>query len=362
MKSVILCLFLMFVTFCFAEEDIIQSKHLLSSTAQKDLENSGGSVEFAWIPEVSLQYALSDLLSFQAEYSFHSSIDLRWNDDISSEDIDTKSYRAWLRLSIPQAELRVGLQRLSFGSAQILRPLQWFDRINPLDANEMTGGVDAILWRYYFVNSANLWCWLIQSDGELLGNEYIPSQKDGYQMGGRIQYPFQYLDTAISYHRRELILSPSDSGIEHRIGIDLRHDSFASMWFESSASLFQDEQVDFHSSSLSAMLGMDYTVGIGNGLHAVMESMLLASIATELYNIRRQESYTALMLDYPLGILDHVTLLNLYDWEERSSLHSFLWRRTYDHLGLELGISHDLNRDFYYQPYQMIHLKIQYNI
>ena len=61
------------------------------------------------------------------------------------DDIDTdgtlKPYRMWLRLSTSQLEIRAGLQKINFGSAALLRPLMWFDRIDPRDPLQLTDGV-----------------------------------------------------------------------------------------------------------------------------------------------------------------------------------------------------------------------------
>jgi len=77
----------------------------------------------------------------------------------SSFDIAAKPYRAWLRYSAPRFEARLGLQKLNFGSATMLRPLQWFDRLDPRDPLALTDGVYAGLARYYFPNDANVWTW-----------------------------------------------------------------------------------------------------------------------------------------------------------------------------------------------------------
>jgi len=52
-----------------------------------------------------------------------------------------KLYRGWARISTDNAELRVGLQKINFGSATLLRPLMWFDRIDPRDPLQLTDGV-----------------------------------------------------------------------------------------------------------------------------------------------------------------------------------------------------------------------------
>ena len=67
-----------------------------------------------------------------------------------------KPYRASLRVSSEQWEIRAGLQKISFGSATLLRPLMWFDGIDPRDPLKLTDGVYGLLGRYYFLNNANI--------------------------------------------------------------------------------------------------------------------------------------------------------------------------------------------------------------
>ena len=52
-----------------------------------------------------------------------------------------------------------GLQKINFGSATMLRPLMWFDQVDPRDPLQLTDGVWGVLGRYYFLNNANIWLW-----------------------------------------------------------------------------------------------------------------------------------------------------------------------------------------------------------
>ena len=64
-----------------------------------------------------------------------------------------------MRYSSDQFELRLGLQKINFGSASMLRPLMWFDQMDPRDPLHLTDGVWGLLARYYFLNNANIWLW-----------------------------------------------------------------------------------------------------------------------------------------------------------------------------------------------------------
>ena len=56
-------------------------------------------------------------------------------------------------------ENRLGLQKIDFGSALLIRPLQWFNQIDPRDPLRLTNGVYGILFRQYFNDNSNIWLW-----------------------------------------------------------------------------------------------------------------------------------------------------------------------------------------------------------
>lgn len=81
------------------------------------------------------------------------------------------------QLSGRVSELRLGLQKINFGSAQLFRPLMWFDKMDPRDPLQMTDGVWGALYRYYFRNNGGTsplqygqQVVLIRGDTQLLGS------------------------------------------------------------------------------------------------------------------------------------------------------------------------------------------------
>ena len=71
----------------------------------------------------------------------------------------------------------------------LLRPLNWFDRVDPRDPLQITAGVDAALIRAYFPNDANLWLWAVLAESEPKGWEVAPTVGDSGEFGGRLQWP-----------------------------------------------------------------------------------------------------------------------------------------------------------------------------
>jgi hypothetical protein len=362
MRIILTALITLFTFQVMALSENVDVKNRLSMLGVLDFIQRSEGLELSWVPEISLSQDLGKGFQLQGEYSLQARLDQAWHEQGQSADINAESYRYWFRLSNPQAELRAGLQRLNFGTAQILRPLQWFDRINPLDMNEETKGVQALLYRYYFVNNANVWLWGILGENTPKGNEILASQDNALEFGGRFQHPLPYSETALSFHTRALEVHPGITVREYRAGMDLRCDTVIGLWLESSGSHFRGSDLLPFRHLISSTLGLDYTFGLGNGLYAVLETNLSYSSPEDLDNLRNQSTLSALMLDYPLGLLDNIALLSIYDYKCQKSLHSLVFRRIYDHLSFEASLTHDLNRDFGGIGNRSINLSINYNL
>lgn len=141
-----------------------------------------------------------------------------------------KPYRLWARYSGNQFEVRAGLQKINFGSATIMRPLMWFDQLDPRDPLQLTDGVWALLGRYYFLNNANIWLWMLYGNNDLKGWEQLVTHRSYPEIGGRMQYPVGSGEAALSYHYRVV----SDRIPEHRFGFDARFDYEVGIWIEAS--------------------------------------------------------------------------------------------------------------------------------
>lgn len=76
-----------------------------------------------FIPEFSLSHGLSGSLNLDAEFSLngYGTLELLPPTDIRTEG-EIEPYRFWLRLSTSRFEARLGLQKINFGSAALLRP------------------------------------------------------------------------------------------------------------------------------------------------------------------------------------------------------------------------------------------------
>jgi hypothetical protein len=289
-----------------------------------------------YIPQLNAGKRNSKGLLFDGEIS------LNIYGNIGTDPFDTvytsgkiKPYRGWIRLSGDQFELRLGLQRISFGSASMLRPLMWFDQIDPRDPLKMTDGVWGLLGRYYFQNNANIWVWGLYGNSKTKGWETIPVNKSVPEFGGRIQVPVPGGEAGISYNHR--VADSRNSGLpvpehdrigENRFGLDAKWDITVGLWVEGSYSK-KNINTGFLSNELALNAGLDYTFPAGNGLYLAYEQ-LLASFDEQTFAFENRKSFSLVTASYPLGLSDKLSTFIYYDWEE-NNVYSFLnWQKQFD--------------------------------
>jgi len=156
-----------------------------------------------FLPSLSIGKNLNSNLKFDSEISFDSYLNYQYAGSGSdASDSKIKPYRLWIRLSSERFELRAGLQKINFGSASALRPLMWFDHLDPRDPLQLTDGVYGLLGRYYFQNNANAWLWVLWGNDKTIGWETVPAVRKIPEFGGRMQFPVPKGEVAFSYHHR----------------------------------------------------------------------------------------------------------------------------------------------------------------
>jgi hypothetical protein len=275
-----------------------------------------------YLPSLSAMKPLSQSLTLDLElsvngYGFYHV----FHKDPSEFDGKFKPYRIWIRIASNQFEARIGLQKINFGSASLLRPLMWFDRIDPRDPLQLTDGVYGLLLRYYFLNNVNIWAWGLYGNDETKGWEFIPSDGKIPEFGGRIQIPFFTGELALSYHHRKADLkkgllgqlSLGDESVpENRIGLDGKWDIGIGLWFETAVTQKKVPVLPYNYSQL-LNVGADYTFSWGNGLYASAEHFIMETSETLLGN-GEGYAFSMLSLNYPLGLLDSIMGMIYYDW------------------------------------------------
>jgi hypothetical protein len=292
-----------------------------------------------YIPELSFTKQLWKTYEISAEAAvkaqWFSCYDDDWDHTESTSDLD--SYRLWVRFASSQYEARAGLQKINFGSATLLRPLMWFDSIDPRDPLQLTDGVYGLLGRYYFLNNANIWVWGLYGNDDLKGWETLPSYDREIEFGGRVQMPVPEGEMGLSYHHRRVNPEGTSFGaqypaqgkfLEQRIGLDGKWDVCVGLWLEGTVTR-QDLDVPEPRYQKLFTIGTDYTFDIGNGPHLLLEQFV--RVETEnLFGSGDSQSISALLADYPLSFLDTVLAIIYYDWEIDDWSGFLTWRRSYD--------------------------------
>jgi hypothetical protein len=294
-----------------------------------------------YIPQLNYRHNLKNnrLIDFEVSANLFGNAALNPFDTIHLEG-KIKPYRLWVRYSTDQLEIRAGLQKINFGSASILRPLMWFDKIDPRDPLKLTDGVWGILARYYFLNNANIWLWGLAANENLKGWETFKTSKDVPEFGGRLQLPVPHGEAGFSYHHREAnIPLPGMTGSfsvspENRFGIDAKFDMVIGWWLEASWSNF-GEKAGVYSNQEIFNVGMDYTFGIGNGLTVIYEQ-LLASSDRNAFEFRNSTTFSLLNLTYPVGIFDNASAIVYYDWKNNKAYNFVTWQRQLNRFSLYL--------------------------
>jgi len=291
-----------------------------------------------YIPELSLDHYFASGHSLHAELSanIYGSYCFSYMKKTESSN-DLKPYRMWLRFSSSQYEIRIGLQKINFGSAILLRPLMWFDSIDPRDPLQLTDGVYSILGRYYFLNNANIWLWVLLGNDKTRGWDVFSSDRDSPEYGGRVQIPFLGGELALTYHHRQIDFNDSSLSIpisslktfpEQRLGLDGKWDIGIGVWFEGSL-IFRD--IEYNPLKYQRMidLGADYTFDLGNGLNISAEYFTFET-SSEILGAGESASFSAASINYPFNILDNLTLMFYYDWDNENLYNFFNWQRRYD--------------------------------
>lgn len=309
-----------------------------------------------YLPEINYGINLPNnrLIDFEVSANTYGSLGMSFSDSSHAEG-NIKPYRVWARYSTSQLEIRAGLQKINFGSANILRPLMWFDQVDPRDPLQLTDGVWGILGRYYFLNNANIWLWGLYGNKNPKGWEIAPANRKYPEFGGRFQTPIPRGELGLSYHHRVADTRELDSLVpaydeipENRIGLDARFDYVIGCWFETTYTrksmglgIFTNQEV--------INLGVDYTFGLGNGLYGIFEQ-LIYSTDQEAYAFENTVTFSLLSLSYPIGLFDNLSAIIYYNWTDNSLYNFINWQRDFSHF--TLYVMAYWNPDDYYVPLQ----------
>ncbi|MFW6289887.1 MAG: hypothetical protein ACOC0R_02875 [Mariniphaga sp.] len=295
-----------------------------------------------FIPQANYEFHLRPgrLIDFEASVNAYGSTGA--NRIKATADGDIKPYRLWARYASPQLELRGGLQKINFGSASMLRPLMWFDQIDPRDPLQLTDGVWGMLGRYYFLNNMNIWAWALYGNNDTKGWEVLETKKNTPEFGGRVQTPVPFGEAALSYHHRKVKgtgygPSPADPGktiLENRLGFDARLDMVVGWWLEASWT-HKGDDLSVYTNQEIINMGLDYTFGIGSGLTVIYEH-LIAAYDQKAFSFLKPVYFSLVNLSYPIGLFDNLSAIVYYDWSNNKTYNFINWNRQYNNFSFYL--------------------------
>jgi len=244
-----------------------------------------------------------------------------------------ESYRAWLRYTTTFWEWKLGLQRIDFGPAKLLRTLQWFDQLDPRDPTHQTTGVWALKGRYASLTNRTFTVWTLYGNTKRKGMDLQPSDAAFPEFGGRYVMPVGSGEFGLTTHWRRLDSSdPEKQPGEFRIGLDGYGEYNAGLWFESTASFFSES-----TPSLQALyfltVGTDYTWLLGNGLYTAFEHMTIHSVA----NQTTTSGVYGILASYPLSWLDTANIYFLDIPDSQFTMAYLSWQRTLDNFIILIG-------------------------
>jgi len=278
-----------------------------------------------YIPQLNYQIKMPNerMIDFEGSANIVGTAGFKPFDTLHYEG-DVTPYRLWARYSTKQSEIRLGLQKINFGSATLLRPLMWFDQLDPRDPQQLTSGTWGLLGRYYFLNNTNIWLWGLYGNKQQRPWDIGDTYKNQPEFGGRIQTPAPKGEAALSYHFREVdmtafgIMPPLPQKIaENRVGFDAKFDLVVGLWTEASW-INKSKNVGLLTNQEMINLGTDYTFKLGNGLNVIYEHLLFAS-DEQAFAFSNTFSFSALSLSYPLSIDDNINVISFFDWKNKAS-------------------------------------------
>jgi hypothetical protein len=216
----------------------------------------------------------------------------------------------------------------------------WFDRVDPRDPLQITDGVYGLLARYYFKNNANLWLWGLHGNDKTKGWEYFASDKEKPELGGRYQFPLPKGEGGICFHSRtadlnsffpDTILNESRTFTQNKYGLDGKWDIGIGLWFEyvlKENKITRQPRPYHHEQALN--VGIDYTFGLGNGLGAITEFFYMGQ-SDKLFGNDTHVEFSVLSLDYPISLIDKVSTIIYYNWEDNHWYRFINFQRSYDY-------------------------------
>ena len=123
-------------------------------------------------------------------------------------------------------------------------------------------------------------------------------------------------------------LSSEGSIPENRFALDGKWDVGIGLWFEG-ALIHQDLDISSLRYKRLINLGVDYTFDLGDGLNVIGEYFTIGT-SESVSDSGEEISFSAVSANYPLGLLDNISAIIYYNWDNQDWYRFINWERKYD--------------------------------
>ncbi|MBT5957434.1 MAG: hypothetical protein HOG63_02555 [Nitrospina sp.] len=225
-------------------------------------------------------------------------------------ETDVDFFRAWLRLDNGEFKVRGGRQKILFGSGTIYRPLGIFDTRDVTGVVPETRGVDGVRVTRFPSATSLVEGWLVpaKKNNALIFGMRGEMLLGGIEAGAVFQYhPKSDLEGLPGY-KQEMV----------QLGYHFKGEKGFGFWNESRLDIEMEPSAPIQ---FDTVLGVDYTFGIGEGLHVLAEYFLTTrQSGFSLSDLKGQRTFQQIgvSLDQPVGIDIQWQGFGLYDLRDKS--------------------------------------------
>ena len=294
------------------------------------------NLQLGYIPKMSFSYVINNQSIIDFEYDYYI---LKNHNNYDDNKITTNKYRSWVRFSNNNLDIRIGLQKIAFGTALFLRSLAWFDSLDFTVTTEQTYGVEGLRFRYYPSNSLAIWFWIIEN------NISNPSYGSRLEMSNLIgDWGFTYYQDADSTKHSPYQFIESNQQIireNNRLGIDYRYDGNFGFWIEGCYYIVKKHEDVYFNKFSFLTLGFDYTIPTSKGILLSTETMFshmplnhnASDLLISLHNDKNV--HTIFHLSCPIDMINNLTFYSLRDWDRSITDNFVRWSTTYDSFNID---------------------------
>jgi hypothetical protein len=243
-----------------------------------------------------------------------------------TKEISLERYRLNVLFKQQFLDYKVGLQDMHFGVGTYLRPLQWFDMLDPINKRAATQGINGLIVKKSTSDIQEIVGWMLFGNNPVRPSDLNSTKKETIEIGGRFQRSIVNGELGVATHARQIELNGSRA-VEYRIGSHYQLNSSIPLWVEqaymSAASKTESQQY------IMVMVGSEYTINIdkvGNSVSVLAEMQ---------YDNKPIASHSAktltgvLQLSYPLSSKDTISYVGYMSNQDQLE-DSFLYSRKHE--------------------------------